>query len=338
MKVDTTESLLTESLEKLKKTQDVAAVLEHYPDKAGTLRPLLEAAQRTGAYYAEVPPPPDGLGAGRERALAFAAAQRATTSAQRATASARRTLWGNRKHQDNLFWKFAGIVVAIALILIPLRGPLVSAARTTLPGNPLYSLKLSSEDQLFASMDDAEAKVVLAISLTDERIEEVRALVEKQQAIPVDVLYRMDYMFRTALMSAAWAPEQTMTSMLAYIVHHVRQQVQQLELMKVQATPKNLPMLNDIQTLCLKTQIVAMVAMENSETFRAAYRAGTPEQMPLPSGGPLSGVVITEELRNLVTSTPDSSLAPPATVPAAPILTPTAKPTPLGTPVAGTDF
>jgi hypothetical protein len=333
MKTHTTESLLTESLDKLKKTQDVAAVLEQYPDKAETLRPLLEAAQWTGAYYADVPRPLDGLEEGRVRALAFAATQRATVSG-------RRTVWGNLKRQNNLFWKFAGAVVAISLILIPLRGPLVSAARTTLPGNPLYSLKLSSEDQLFASMDDAEAQVVLAISLTDERVEEVRALVEKQQAIPVDVLYRTNYMFRTALMSAAWAPEPVMSSMLEYIIHHNRQQVQQLELLKMQATPKNLPMLNDIQTLCLKTQIIAMIAMENPETFREAYQAGTPEKMPLPSGGPLSGVVITDELRNLATSTPDSSLLPPATVPAAPILTPTAKPTPMGTPtpVAGTDF
>ncbi len=333
MKTHTTESLLTESLEKLKKTQDVAAVLAHYPDKAETLRPLLEAAQWSGAYYADVPHPTDGLEEGRRRALAFAAAQRATVPT-------RRTMWNDLKQQRNLLWKFAGVVAVIALVLVPLRGPLVSAARTTLPGNPLYILKLSSEDQLFASMDDSEAQVVLAISLADERVEEVRALVEKQQEIPVDVLYRTDYMFRTALMSAAWAPEPVMSNMLEYIIHHIRQQVQQLELLKVQATPKNLPMLNDIQTLCLKTQIIAMVALDNPETFREAYQAGTPEKMPLPSGGPLSGVVITEELRNLVTSTPDSSPLTPATVPAAPILTPTAKPTPTGTatPAPGIDF
>lgn len=331
MKAHTTESLLTESLEKLKQTQNVTAVLEHYPDKTETLRPLLEAAQQAGAYYADVPRPPDGLREGRQRALAFAAAHRAAVST-------RRTVWGNAERPNNLFWKFAGAVMVITLILIPLRGPLVSAARTTLPGNPLYSLKLSAEDQLFASMDDAEAQVVLAISLSDERVEEVRALVEKQQAIPVDILYRTDYMFRTALMSAAWAPETVMANMLEYIIHHIRQQVQQLELLKVQATPRNLPMLNDIQTLCMKTQIIAMVALENPETFREAYQAGTPERMPLPSGGPLSGVVITEELRNLITSTPDSSLLTPATVPAAPILTPTPKPTPMGTPAAERNF
>ncbi len=329
MKAHTTESLLTESLEKLQKTRNVTVVLAHYPDKAETLHPLLETAQQAGVYYAAVPRPPEGLHEGRQRALAFAATQRAAVPARRA-------VWGNVKFPNNLFWKFAGAIAVIAFILIPLRGPLVSAARTTLPGNPLYSLKLSSEDQLFASMDDAEAQVVLAISLADERVEEIRALVEKQQAIPVDVLYRTDYMFRTALMSAAWAPEAVMSNMLAYIIHHIRQQVQQLELLKVQATPRNLPMLNDIQTLCMKTQIIAMVALENPETFREAYRAGTPERMPLPSGGPLSGVVITEELRNLITSTPDSSLLTPATVPAAPILTPTPKPT--ATPASGIDF
>ena len=334
MKTTVTESLLTQSLEELKKTQDVAVVLQRHPDKAETLRPLLEAALWAGKQYADVPKPPDGLEKGRERALAFAAAQRDTVSS-------RRTMWSNLKRQNNLFWKLAGTIVAIALILIPLRGPLVSAASTTLPGNPLYILKLSSEDQLFASMNEAEAKVVLAISLTNERVEEVRALVEKRQAIPIDVLYRTDYMFRTALTSASWAPEPVMPNMLDYVIHHIRQQVQQLELLKIQATPKNLGTLSELQTLCLKTQIIAMVALENPETFREAYQAGTPEKMPLPSGGPLSGVVITEELKNLATSTPDSILAPPAQVPAAPILTPTAKPTPSGTatptPVVGGD-
>ncbi len=315
MKAYTPESLLTESLEKLQRSHDVPAVLKHYPDQAETLRPLLETAQRVGVYYADVPHPPGGLMEGRKRALTFAAAQRA--------ARPRRRVLGN---PNGLFWKFAGAMLTLALLLIPLQRTLVSAASTTLPGNPLYDLKLSAEDQLFASMDDAEAKVVLAISLADERIEEIRALVERRQEIPVDVLYRMDYMFRTALLSAAWAPEPLMPNMLAYIVHHLHQQVQQLELLKMQATPKNLSMLNNIQTLCLKTQVIAMVALENPETFREAYQAGLPEKMPLPNGGPLSGVVITEELRNLVVSTPDSELLPPVNTPTIPVLTPTVTP------------
>lgn len=334
METHVTESLLTESLEHLKKTGDVAATLRRHPEKAETLQPLLETAQQLTAHFADVPRPPTNLRGGRAEVLAFAAVQRA---AQMAVASKRgitgkRSVFARRngagRRQVNPFLRLAGVLAALTLILIPLRGPLVSAARTTLPGNPLYILKLSSEDQLFSSMNEAEVKVVLAMSLTQERVEEVRALVEKQQEIPIDVFYRADYMLRTALMEAAWAPEPLMPNMLSYIIHQARQQSQQLEALKVQATSKNLGALGDMQTLLLKTQIIAMVALENPETFREAYQAGTPEKMPLPSGGPLSGIVITDELMQLVTSTPDSGLLTAPVVPVVPLLTPTASPTP----------
>jgi hypothetical protein len=320
MKTHVTESLLTESLEQLKKTGDVAATLRRHPEKAETLNPLLETAQELNAHYAEVPRPPAGLREGRAQVLAFAAIQRATQ-----VKSSRRSA---AKREGNPFWRLAGVLAALALILVPLRGPLVSAARTTLPGNPLYTLKLSSEDQLFASMDEAEVKVMLAVSLTQERVDEVRALVEKKQEIPIDVLYRADYMLRTALMEAAWAPEAMMPNMLSYIIHQTRQQSQQLESLKMQATPQNLGTVGDMQNVLLKTQIIAMVAQENPETFREAYQAGTPEKMPLPSGGPLSGVVITEELKQKVMSTPDSVSLPEQVIPTIPLLTPTASPTP----------
>ncbi|MBN2392121.1 MAG: hypothetical protein JXR84_15445 [Anaerolineae bacterium] len=322
MKAHVTESLLTESLEHLKKTGDVAATLRRTPEKAETLKPLLETAQQLSAHYTDVPRPPADLREGRAQVLAFAAIQRAT----RPVVSGKRT--APTKRRVNPLWRLAGVLAALMLVLIPLRGPLVSAARTTLPGNPLYILKLSSEDQLFSSMNEAEVKVVLAVSLTQERIEEMRALVEKQQEIPVDVFYRADYMLRTALMSAAWAPEPMMSNMLSYIIHHTREQSQQLELLKMQAMPQNLGAIGNMQTLLLKTQIIAMVALENPETFREAYQAGTPEKMPLPSGGPLSGVVITEELKQLITATPDSLSLPEQTVPTVPLLTPTASPTP----------
>jgi hypothetical protein len=320
MKTQVTESLLTESLEQLRKTGDVAATLRRHPEKAEALHPLLETAQELNAYYADVPRPPANLREGRAQVLAFAAIQRATQ-----VKSSRR---GAANREANPFWRLAGVLAALALILVPLRGPLVSAARTTLPGNPLYTLKLSSEDQLFASMNEAEVKVVLAVSLTQERVDEVNALVEKKQEIPIDVLYRTDYMLRTALMEAAWAPEAMMPNMLSYIIHQTRQQSQQLELLKMQATPQNLGMVGDMQNLLLKTQIIAMVAQENPETFREAYQAGTPEKMPLPSGGPLSGVVLTEELKQKVMSTPDSLLSPEPTLQVEPLLTPTASPTP----------
>ena len=335
MKTHVTESLLNESLEHLQKTGDVTATLRHHPEDAEALQPLLETAHQLSVHYADVPNPPADLREGRAQVLAFAATQRARRTAP---SSGKRGLFGQRntlaeraqptKRRVNPLWRLAGILAALTLILIPLRGPLVSAARTTLPGNPLYILKLSSEDQLFSSMNEAEVKVVLAVSLTQERIDEMRALVKKQQEIPIDVFYRADYMLRTALMSAAWAPEPTMSNMLSYVIHHTREQSQQLESLKTQATPQNLGAIGNMQTLLLKTQIVAMVALENPETFREAYQAGTPEKMPLPSGGPLSGVVVTEELKQLITSTPDSSSLSEQTVPTVPLLTPTASPTP----------
>ncbi len=334
METHVTESLLTESLEHLQKSGDVATTLRRYPEKAETLQPLLETAQQLIAHYADVPHPPTNLRDGRAEVLAFAAVQRAAqiAIASKRGVTARRPTFAGRngaaRRQPNPFLRLAAVLAVLTLILIPLRGPLVAAARTTLPGNPLYILKLSSEDQLFSSMNEAEVKVVLAMSLTQERVEEVRALVEKQQEIPIDVFYRADYMLRTALMEAAWAPEPLMPNMLSYIIHDARQQSQQLEMLKMQATAKNLGALGNMQTLLLKTQIIAMVALENPETFREAYQAGTPEKMPLPSGGPLSGVVITDELKQLVTSTPDSRLLIEPVVPLIPLLTPTASPTP----------
>ncbi len=271
---------LARSLDDLVRTGDKDATVRRHPEQAE----LLETAARLTSYYAWIPEPPTDLSKGRARVLQAAAQQRPPVDVKR------KTFWGQRgKRWWN--WRFAFRLMAVVLILLltimPVGTRVVWAANESIPGQPLYKVKLTTEDLHFTSIDDPELKVMLALAFTDERIDEFQELLARQRPIPDAALERMQLLARYTLESAAWTSDTAINTMLEFIIRRTQVQVERLESLKGYAADDLRGELAQAQVICMQSRMVALIALDKPQAFQAVYRVGRPERIPLPAMEPL---------------------------------------------------
>jgi len=313
-----TDRILAQALQDLGRTEDVEAVRRRYPEHAEDLQPLLEMAQLTTHYYAEVPDPPGGLAEGRARVLKAAGEYRSELR-KRALASKVRPAWRRSSgllSDWNSPLKWVSAVLVVLLALMPVGQQLVWASSNSIPGQIFYPVKLSNEDRHFEYIQNPEVQVMLALALTEERIGELETLVSKDRPIPNVVVDRMDELTQQALVSAAWTSEDLTPNMLDYIVRRMQYQAEALDDLMVQADETQQATLSRAQQICLEKRVVAVAAVADTRAFRTAYRTGRPERMPMPVGGPLGGTVTPvpdEYPAPTVTATPQPDAIPRAT-------------------------
>lgn len=347
----------TQCLEDVRATGDVEAVLRRYPEEAASLRPLLETVAMISGFYAEVPPPPDGLQGGKARVLE-AAAQKRAVAAQRRTATSEPAP-GGRGWRRTLVWRMVGAVVALLLILAPLSFQAVRASNASYPGHVLYPIKLAKENAHYAGVESPAVRVTLALTYAGERIEEMQTLVRKQRPIPDAAATRVARLLDDALVSAAWVAEPVMGSLLTYVSSESQTYVQALDALAGQLSGEGAAVLRTAQRACLHAYVVADLALAHPDTFRTAYQTGSPEllsayeeehwpnsteedilgmllgpdaeETPTPTASPTTRPSPTATSQPtatpLPTATPTPTLSPTPTVTATPAITVTATPT-----------
>jgi len=148
-------------LQELENGADLEAVLEHYPDLAAELRPILKASIM--AQSMAVPgPSPEVVRRGRAKLLQHAAQMREVKAAP-------------RKRIIPFFQRLA-ISFAMTALLLSSGTGLVSASSSALPGENLYPVKLTWENvRLFFSFSH-EAHEALEHAFENERLHEVNEL------------------------------------------------------------------------------------------------------------------------------------------------------------------
>ncbi len=154
------EHILNDCIDALIAGESVDEVLARYPDKAATLRPLLNTA--ASLFELATDPPPEAKIASRRAFL-----QRAATTRPRF-----------------MIWpRFATLAVGILLAISLLGSGLSWAANTSLPGDPLYGVKRAVEQvQLTFGRDNQQLKR----SLEERRRNEVLALLERRRKETVE--------------------------------------------------------------------------------------------------------------------------------------------------------
>ncbi|NBD36934.1 MAG: hypothetical protein GVY30_13175 [Chloroflexi bacterium] len=337
------ERLLAHRLNELDRVGDIESVLQRHPQRQKELRPLLETACATTETLSRVPEPPNQLATGRARVLRAAEARRAWMRPPEPETRERPRFRLRLPHLSlNLewAWKLAGVALAMMMLLVPLSGQIVWAASESLPHQPLYLLKVTAENQHFEHISDPEVKVVLAMALTDERIQELHVLVNRGQPIPRSVVDRTEQLSSLALSAAAWTPEPLMGDMLNFIIRRTRAQANNMEALKAQTNGHNYTELVKTQRACLRVERVASMALEYPKAFRAAYQAGQPEKMRYTEGGPLGGVITDAVLESVTptmpatpeetatTTTPEETEETPDIPTKEPTQVPTTSPTP----------
>ena len=177
--------ILEDCLSRMDRGESLQDVLDSYPLLNGHLEPLVRAALM-GRRLPRPVPSKDGFRTGKNMLLAEMNNMRQTNSSRQKRSSPASSRLPERwlgnfaglfkvKKTSNLIPVYQFAVVGLALILGG--GFLtVSASASSLPGDPLYDLKLGLEQTQVFFTFDPEAKQELALEIEQERLSEVELL------------------------------------------------------------------------------------------------------------------------------------------------------------------
>jgi uncharacterized membrane protein YgcG len=137
----------------------------------GPLEPLIHTAQRLSTLGNPPPPPPYKLAPGRQRLLAHYAATRERKSKAKSRV---RPLAGALRPAS---------VLTVAVLVLSLLLGAGQAMADSLPGEPLYGLKLLVTEQRMRWTNDPHARMDLALNAVGERLNEIAVTIETGQDI-----------------------------------------------------------------------------------------------------------------------------------------------------------
>jgi Domain of unknown function (DUF5667) len=159
------------------KGDTIEQCLESYPEQAAELDPLLRAALSTVKASSTIEPRPEFQRIGKHRLLSAIEEKRKKGTEHRTT------LWG---------WHRRWAVALVAVLVLLLAGVgTVTASASSLPGDTLYPVKTTTEKVQGFFTFGSEAKANFYMSLAQRRLDELNALVEKNQNIPPSLLEAM---------------------------------------------------------------------------------------------------------------------------------------------------
>ena len=95
-----------------------------------------------------------------------------------------------------------GTALLALVLVVGLTFGASQAAADSLPGEPLYGLKLAAEEARLALTTDPEAQAALNLALAEERLDEIAALLEQGQAVDEVTAERVERQLHAALEAA----------------------------------------------------------------------------------------------------------------------------------------
>jgi len=179
-------NILDECLERLLvKGETVEQCLQSYPEQAADLEPLLQTALATQKASAIQPRPEFRAKARYQFRLALQEI-------------------GQKRRLPFFGWQPRwATVVAIVLVLLLAGGSTVVAAGNSMPDNPLYQVKLTTEQVQLALTPSALGKAELYAKLADKRVAEIIYIANKGKPEQVErVTQRLNsYLARVAVLA-----------------------------------------------------------------------------------------------------------------------------------------
>jgi len=150
--------------------ETLESVVARYPEYAEELRAQLEAVTWLFAHKTALEPRPGFVAASRRRLVA-----RIKEGPQPAPLT-----WKDRLLQAFEPQKVAPIAfVAVLMVFLFLGGTIVTLARNSLPGDPLYSVKRNLEQIALATSIDKSRDAKHRLQFVEARLTEIKQLIEK---------------------------------------------------------------------------------------------------------------------------------------------------------------
>lgn len=163
-------------------------------------------------------------------------------------------------------------------------GTAVSAAQDDLPNEPLYAVKIWTEDLSLQFQDAPEEKVERLMDLTQTRIQEMIRLSEEGEPIPDQVTLRLEQHIRQALQLCADMDDPTLERALLRIRDQLQQQDRDMERLQLRTQDQLLT-----QTRAMIQERLRLVedGLLNQEMFReriqSGFRFGQEEELTPPA-------------------------------------------------------
>lgn len=181
--------------------------------------------------------------------------------------------------------------VALALaLLFGGSGATVYAAQDALPNQPLYAVKTWTEDARLSLASNPEAEINQLMQMTQQRTQEMAALVDQGQVPPESLELRLQQHIRQALQTASKLNDTDMQVVLQRIQTRLQTQEQAMALLQTRADANATPILERTRAMLQERLRLCDEGQADPQGFRNAiqsnYRIGQTQIPPSGASGP----------------------------------------------------
>ena len=189
-----------------------------------------------------------------------------------ASATLRHNGWISKFRKEH----FAMNTIISTLLILGLLfggGATVNAAQDDLPNEPLYRLKLWSEDLSLQFQNNDEAKVDRLMELTQLRVQEMIQLAETGEVIPDQVKLRLEQHIQQTLQICSTMDDATLERTLLQIHDRLQQHDRDLEQLQLH-TQDQTQLLTQTRTMLRERLQLVEDGLTNHEAFRNGVQNG----------------------------------------------------------------
>jgi hypothetical protein len=235
----------------------------------GRLTPLVGIARQAAALAETPPSPPHKLSPGRQRFLAESARLRAQIY--------------QRKERPRMLGtvKLTTALVSVVIVFGLLFG-VGQAMADSLPGGPLYDLKLTAEEARLAWTTDLQARANLSLAFAERRLDEVMALAEQNRMADEPIVKRVEQQLWAALQAAVQAGDPAAAPLLQRLATAIQQHERTMTQLMERLQDGDHLQLQQIMRLMERVRQEAQTGQDDPAGLRERLRQGTPPVPPEP--------------------------------------------------------
>jgi hypothetical protein len=158
----------------------------------------------------------------------------------------------------------------------------VQASQDSLPNELLYPVKLLSEDVKLSLAKDPLRDLELLMGFTEERAEEIAAVVESGEELSDSVLDRLDLHYQMALQYAASLTDAELMMVLQQMGEHLETQQQLLQQVQIRSENQNQlnQQLQESLQIIERNRVMVAGSMEDPISLRDRMGTERPETAP----------------------------------------------------------
>ncbi len=288
--------ILDTALDQLQSGEPIPAILARYPAHTQELAPLLHTSQALAHYPPVELPAPEALTADRDAFVAAIARRQHQATALdvrgrlarwivRPFSQARSTI-----RQGNRLSPLLTRAALMLILLIVAVGGAAALSADSLPGSPLYTVKLAGE-RLRLDLAAADVtRATLHLELAQERLREMERLVQASHVPGPDTQKRLQTHVDQGLHLAAGLSDGALLAWLSQAQQTAQAGENRLHQAQSSATEEGQAQLEQARMTLHQLYLAAESGMQDPQTFRWRYGAGHPPQgTPAPSLTPGRG-------------------------------------------------